>query len=240
MNRRRLCARGLPIAVIVTICVLALAGCGGSSGAAAKPETARPAAQILRDVHSAVAAATSVHLSGHVTSTTAVMLDLHLDRTGGSGAVSSKGISFRVTRIGNAAYFTGTQAFYRHFTNAAGIALLNGKWLKVPFTDSRFAAFSRLTDMTGLLGQVLQPTGTVMKAGTRTLDGVRVIALRDTTNRGTLYVAAKGAPYPVEVVTGGTHPAVVRFDHWNQRITLRAPSQLVHLWQLQKLATASS
>ena len=53
-----------------------------------------------------------------------VTLDLHLDRTGGSGTVSSKGLAFQVTRIGNAAYFTGTQAFYRHFTNAAGVALL--------------------------------------------------------------------------------------------------------------------
>ncbi|HEY2787835.1 MAG TPA: hypothetical protein VGI72_00195 [Gaiellales bacterium] len=228
------------LAALLTVCVLPLAGCGGSSGSADRPEPARPAAQILRDAHTAVAAATSVHLSGHVTSTTPVILDLHLDRTGGSGAVSSKGIAFRVTRIGNAAYFTGTQAFYRHFTNAAGIALLNGKWLKVPATDTRFSAFSALTDMTGLLGQVLQPSGTVVKAGTRTLDGLRVIALHDTTNRGTLYVAATGAPYPVEVVTGGAHPALVKFDHWNQAITLRAPSPLVHLWQLQKLATASS
>ena len=232
-------ARALATAALVTVSVLALAGCGGSSGGAAKPETARPAAQILRDVHTAVAAATSVHLSGHVTSTTPVTLDLHLDRTGGSGSVSSKDLAFRVTRIGNAAYFTGSQAFYRHFTSAAGIALLNGKWLKVPATDSRFAAFSRLTDMSALLRQVLAPSGSVVKAGTRTLDGVRVVGLRDTTHRGTLYVAATGAPYPVEVVTGGAHPALVKFDHWNERITLVAPSALVHLWQLQKLATAA-
>lgn len=224
----------LRIAALATVCVLALAGCGGSSGSP-KPEPGRPAAQILHDVRAVVADATSVHLSGHVTSTTAINLDLHLARTGGSGSVSSKGITFTVTRIGNAAYFTGTQAFYRHFTNTAGIALLNGKWLKVPATDSRFAAFSRLTDMTALLGQVLKPTGTVVKSGTQALDGVRVIGLRDTTHRGTLYVSATGVPYPVEVVTTGAHPAVVKFDHWNQQITLHAPSDPIHLWQLKKL-----
>ena len=240
MSLPRQRVRVLAIPALLAVCVLALAGCGGSSGAAEQPEPARPAAQILRDVHTAVAAATSVHLSGHVTGTTTVTLDLHLARTGGSGSVSSKGLAFRVTRIGNAAYFTGSQAFYRHFTNAAGIALLNGKWLKVPATDARFAAFSRLTDMTGLLGQVLEPSGTVAKAGTRTLDGLRVIALRDTKNQGTLYVAAKGAPYPVAVVTAGAYPAMVKFDHWNQQITLRPPSQLVHLWQLQKLAASAA
>ncbi len=230
--------RALRIAALAAVSVLALAGCGGSGGSA-KPEPARPAAQILHDVRAVVADATSVHLSGHVTSRTAINLDLHLARTGGSGKVSSKGIAFRVTRIGNAAYFTGTQAFYRHFTNPAGIALLNGKWLKVPATDTRFAAFSRLTDMTALLGQVLQPTGTVVKVGTQALDGVRVIGLRDTTHRGTLYVAATGVPYPVEVVTTGAHPAVVKFDHWNQQITLRAPANPIHLWQLKKLGGLS-
>jgi hypothetical protein len=227
--------RALRIAALATVSALALAGCGGSGGSAAKPEPAKPAAVILHDARAAVADATSVHLAGHVTSTTAIALDLHLARTGGSGTVSSKGLAFKVTRIGNAVYFTGTKAFYRHFTNAAGIALLNGKWLKVPPTDRRFAAYARLTDMRALLGQVMKPTGTVVKVGTRTIDGVRVIGLRDTTHRGTLYVSATGVPYPVEVVTTGAHPALVRFDHWDQQVTLRAPAGPLRLGQLEKL-----
>jgi hypothetical protein len=232
--------RALRIAALATVSVLALAGCGGSGGTGAKPEPAKPAALILRDARAAVASATSVHLAGHVTSTTAVTLDLHLSRAGGSGTVSSKGLAFRVTRIKNAVYFTGSRAFYRHFTNAAGIALLNGRWLKVPPSDRRFIAFTRLTDMRTLLEQVLKPTGIVAKVGTRTIDGVRVIGLRDDTHRGTLYVSATGVPYPVEVVTSGAHPAVVRFDHWDQQIRLRAPAGPVRLGQLEKLGGPAS
>jgi hypothetical protein len=227
--------RALLRIVFATACALALAGCGGSGGSAAKPEPAKPAGQILHDVRVAVAAATSVHLSGHVTGTGTVALDLHLAQTGGSGTVSSKGIAFKVTRIGNIVYFTGTKAFYEHFTNAAGVALLDGKWLRVPARDSRFASFSRLTNLHSLLGQVLKPAGAVVKAGTRTLDGVRVIGLRDTSSHGTLYVAATGVPFPVEIVTTGAHPADVRFDHWNQQITLHAPPAPIRLGQLKRI-----
>ena len=224
-------------AALAVVCVLALAGCGGSGRSGAKPEPARPAAQILHDARAAVAAATSVHLAGHVTSTVAVRLDLHLATAGGSGTVASKGLAFRVTRIGRTVYFTGTKTFYEHFTNAAGVALLDGKWLRVPASERRFASFSALTNMRSLLGQVLQPAGSVVKAGTRTLDGVRVIGLRDASGRGTLYVAATGVPFPVEVVTTGAHPAVVRFDHWNQQVTLQAPPAPVRLGQLKRIGS---
>jgi hypothetical protein len=223
--------RALAVVVSAVACTLALAACGSSGGATSPRESAKPPGQILTDVRTAVAHATSVHLAGHVTSSMPIALDLHLSRTGGSGTVASKGLRFAVTRIGPVAYFTGTQGFYRHFTNHAGIVLLNGRWLQVPASDPRFRSFAQLTDMSALLGQILKPTGAVVKAGTRTVDGVRVIALRDTSH-GTLYVAATGTPYPVEIVNTGAHAGIVRFDQWNRTITLHAPANPVRLYQL--------
>ena len=222
---------------------LALAACGGSGSPATASfahEPAKPASQILTDVRSVVAAATSVHLSGQVGASPSVAVDLHLSGTGGSGRVSSSGLAFKVTRIGKAVYFTGNEGFYRQFTNAAGIRLLDGRWLKVPVTDKRFGSFSSLTDMSGLLGQLLHPSGTVTKLGTRTVGGQRVIGLRDSANGGILYVAAAGVPYPVEVVSTGAHAGQVRFDHWNQRITLKPPARPVYLAQLQKAGALAS
>jgi hypothetical protein len=212
-------------------CALALAACGSSGAATTIRESAKPPGQILTDVRAAVAHATSVHLAGHVSSATPITIDLHLSRTGGSGTVASTGLRFEVTRIGRAAYFTGTQGFYRHFTNHAGIVLLNGRWLKVPANDPRFTSFAALTDMNALLGQILKPAGAVVKAGTKTVGGVRVVGLRDTSH-GTLYVAATGTPYPVEIVTTGAHAGSVRFDQWNRTITLHAPANPVRLGQL--------
>ena len=232
----------LRIAALATVSVLALTSCGGGSGgssASAKGngESAKPAAEILRDAGAAVAKATSVHLAGHVGGASEVGLDLRLGRAGGSGTVSTNGLVITVTRIGHAAYFTGSKAFYQHFTNAAAAQLLEGKWLKVPATDSRFAAFSRLTDMRALLGQILKPNqGTVVKAGTRILHGVPVIGLLDKTHKGTLYVSATGVPYPVEVVvTGGARPGRISFDHWDDAVTLSPPAHSIDLAQLSKL-----
>jgi hypothetical protein len=227
-SRRALCA-----AFAAAACALALTACGSSGGAATIRESAKPPGQILTDVRAVVAHATSVHLAGHVSSSTPIAIDLHLSRTGGSGTVASSGLRFEVTRIAKAAYFTGTQGFYRHFTNHAGIVLLNGRWLKVPASDPRFRSFAALTDMNGLLGQILRPTGAVVKAGTKTVDGVRVVGLRDTSH-GTLYVATTGTPYPVEIVNTGAHAGLVRFDQWNRTITLHAPANPVRLGQLTR------
>jgi hypothetical protein len=235
--------RALALLAAGAAAAFALSACGGSgSGATASfaHESAKPASQILADVRAVVAAATSVHVTGHVGGQTHVAVDLHLTRTGGSGRVSASGLAFKVTRIGKAVYFTGNEGFYRQFTNAAGIRLLDGRWLKVPVTDRSFGPFSGLTDMSGLLGQLLHPSGTVTKIGTKTVGGRRVLALRDSANGGVLYVAATGVPYPVEVVTTGAHAGEVQLDHWNQRITLTAPPRPVYLSQLRKAGALAS
>jgi hypothetical protein len=239
MNSLRSPHHALRIAALAIVSVLALSGCGGGSGGSSAPkpngESAKTAAEILSDAGAAVAKATSVHLAGHVGGASTVGLDLRLARVGGSGTVSTNGLVIKVTRIGHAAYFTGSKAFYLHFTNAAAAQLLEGKWLKVPATDSRFAAFSRLTDMRVLLGQILKPSGTVVKAGSRILHGVPVIGLRDKTHKGTLYVSATGVPYPMEIVASGARPGRISFDHWDDVGTFTAPAHAIDLAQLAKL-----
>ncbi|HEY3764747.1 MAG TPA: hypothetical protein VGL44_06275 [Gaiellales bacterium] len=234
--------RALLAIVVTAIATSALAACGSGSGGSSASyanEQAKPAGQILRDVRAVVANATSVHMSGRIAGTMAITIDLHLSQTGGTGTVSSKGLAFKLTRIGKAAYFTGNPGFYRHFTNTAGINLLDGKWLKVPVSNTHFSPYTDLTDMASLLGAVLKPAGNVVKAGMRTLHGVRAVGLRDEANAGTLYVAANGVPYPIEIVTTGTHAGVVTFDHWNQQITLDPPAHPVYLTQLARASGIS-
>lgn len=234
--------RMLRFAMLAAAATLALTGCGASGGPSTvhvkivNGESGKAAGQILRDVRAAVSKASSVHLAGHVQGTTALGLNLYLDPHGGRGTVSTNGLVVRVTRIGNAAYFTSSDAFYRHFTNAAGMHLLEGRWLKVPVSNTRFAAFSSLTNMQDLLATILKPSGSVVKAGTRMLHGVSVIGLRDSSGAGTLYVAATGPPYPLELVQTGAHQGVVDFDHWGARVVLKAPQHPVYLTQLAKRA----
>jgi hypothetical protein len=238
--------RLLRIAALTAAAALALTGCGGSGGPSTlhvkvtKPEPAKPAGQILSDARAAVAKATSVHLAGHVEGTSPLGLNLRLGRAGGSGTVSTTTFVIRITRIGHAAYFMGSTVrsrdFYTHFTTVAGAHMLEGRWLKVPVSDTRISAFSSLTDMQALLAAILTPKGSVVKAGTRTLHGVSVIGLRDSSGDGTLYVAASGVPYPLELVQAGPHRGVIVFGQWNRPVALNAPAHPVYLSQLPKLS----
>jgi hypothetical protein len=238
--------RMLRVAVLAAAAGLALTGCGGSGGPSTlhvktvNGEAGKSAGQILRDARSAVTRASSVHLSGELQTTATLGLNLYLGAKGGRGTVSTNGLVVRVTRIGNAAYLSGTSTFYRQFTDAAGIHLLEGRWLKVPISDARFGAFGDLTNMQGLLAAMLQPKGAVVKSGTRTLDGIPVIGLRDSSGGGTLYVAATGPPYPVELRQSGAHHGVVTFDHWGGPVALRAPGHPVYLTQLGKRSGIAS
>ena len=103
-----------------------------------------------------------MHLTGHVEGTSPLGLNLQLGRAGGRGTLSTTTFVIRIAVVAPA-YFTGSsghsRAFYTHFTTAAGAHMLEGRWLKVPVSDTRFSAFSGLTDMQTLLATILTPNG---------------------------------------------------------------------------------
>jgi hypothetical protein len=54
-----------------------------------------------------------------------------------------------------------------------------------------------------------------------------VIAVKDTTNGGTLYVATTGEPYPIEVIKNGSDGGQIAFDSFNQPVRLTPPSDAI-------------
>jgi hypothetical protein len=226
--RRRLGAVALAAAIAVTSAAAGCAG-GGSSPASTPASTARhtssrAAARLLADVRAAVAAARSVHVRGQLADSAATGFDLRLSRLGGTGTVSSGGSQIGLRRVHGRVYVTGDAAFFRHYTTRARADRLAGRWLAVPASDPRFAGFTRLTDMGALLGRILAPAGPVAETGTRTLHGRLAIGLRDrVANGGTLYVAATGPPYPLEIVTSGARHGLIRFGGWGAPVALAPP-----------------
>jgi hypothetical protein len=208
-------------------------GSSGSSGGTANGEAAKPAAQILADARKAALAASSVHVAGGIAANDGrITLDVSLlGSRGGKGRLAINGLGFQIIRIGNTAYFSGTEAFYRRFANSAAAALLKGRWVKASSSSSQFASFAQLTDMRNLVGAALRPEGTPTKAGTRTYHGTPVVALRDSSGGGTLYVATQGPPYPVAIVDPARSSSIA-FDHWGEPVSLAAPADALDLSQL--------
>jgi hypothetical protein len=209
-----------------------LAACGGS-GSSGNGVAAKPANTIVQEANSAIAHADSVHVSGSISSNSVPLtLDLNLvSGKGGSGQLSEGGLSFRVIDVGPSVYIQGTPAFWSHFAKPSVARTLDGKWLKAP-ASGQFAPIASLTNMQLLFGKVLLSHGALKKVGTSTLNGQKVVGVRDASAGGILYVAATGRPYPVEVVKRGTGAGKIVFDRINQPVDLTPPAHFRDLAQL--------
>ena len=217
--------------MIVGLTVL-VAGCGGS-GSKSNGEAKKAASQVLADALAAAQGASGVHVSGSIVSGgEPLTLNLALDKgTGGSGTMSESGLSFQLIRVGGKAYIKGSDAFYKKFAGAGVAQLLHGKWLEGSATTGNLAALTSLTDISKLFNGALASHGTLSNGGETTYKGQKVVAIKDTTKDGILYVAATGTPYPVEIVGANKSGAIV-FDNWGKTVTITAPKNAVDLDKL--------
>lgn len=210
-----------------------LAGCGG--GAKSNGEASKPAAQVVKDAVAAAGAASGVHVSGTIVSgSDHLTLDLHIvSGKGGTGTITEQGLAFQFVRLGNKAYIKGTDAFYKKFAGAAAAQLLHDRWLMANATSGQFSSLTALTDIGKLIAQVLTTHDTLVNKGEQTVNGQKVVAIHDATKGGTLYVAATGKPYPLEIVkTGGTEPGDVTLADWNKTVAVTAPKDAIDLSKL--------
>ena len=210
--------------------VLLLAGCGGSSGPKSNGEAAKTADQIVADAQAAALGASAVHVSGTAGSNLVVNLHLVAGK-GGEGRMTANGLTFDIIRIDGDAYFKGDAAFWRQFGGAAAATLFNGKWLKAPATTGRLASLTPLTDIPKLFGAIFASHGTLAVGKETTIDGRPAIAIVDTTQGGTIYVATTGKPYPVALRKTGS--GAITFDEWDAPVKLTAPSGAVDISQLK-------
>jgi hypothetical protein len=225
---------GLLLAALLIAAVLA--GCGGSSSSSSGNGIAdKSPADILAATKVASDAATTVHVSGSIVSDgSPITLDMNLlAGKGGRGQLSESGLAFELIQVGKTVYIKGSPAFYKHIGGTAAAQLLEGKWLKAPASDSDFASLSQLTDLRQLVDQTLASHGALTKAGSATVNGQKVVGITDKTKGGTLYIAATGQPYPVEITKGGSGGGKITFDRWNKTVTLAAPANAIDVAQLQ-------
>ena len=87
--------------------------------------------------------------------------------------------------------------------------------------------------MRRLIDSTLADHGTLAKRATTSVAGQRVVGLNDTSKGGTLYVAATGKPYPVQIARTGANGGRVTFDHWNAPVSLTPPTGAIDITQLQ-------
>jgi hypothetical protein len=219
----------------VVVAVTLLAGCGGG-GSSSNGVASKTPAEILAAAKTAATHASAVRIAGSILEgTTPLTLDLHLVAAkGGTGHMSENGVGFDIIRVGNKAYVRGSEAFYKKFAGTAAAQLLNGKWLVGSAATGRFAALTPLTDLHAFFTGALGRHDKLTKGAETTVNGQKVVALKDGANGGTLYVATTGTPYPIELVSPGNgKEGKVTFDQWNKTVTITAPKGAVDISKLK-------
>lgn len=224
-------------AVTAVILAFVIAACGGSSGGGGSSDngiSSKSPDQIVSAVNTAVNGVNSVHVAGAVSNGgSKTTLDLNLvNGKGGKGTMSQSGLAFKIVAVGNQVYINGSNAFWQKFGGSAAAQLLSGKWLKAPATG-QLSSIASLTNVHTLFNQLLSSHGKLAKGSTTTVHGQKVIAVNDTTNGGTLYVATTGKPYPIELNKSGSDGGQITFDQFNQAVTLAAPSNSIDISKLQ-------
>jgi hypothetical protein len=210
--------------------VLALAGCGGSSGSGNGVASKAPT-EIVASAKTAADGASSVHVTGSIVNAgSTIALDMELlTGTGGRGRLSQNGLSFELVEVGGSVYIKGSPAFYRHFAGGAAAQLLQGKWLKAPANSGSFATLGSLTDLRKLLDSTLANHGTLAKGSTSKIEGQEAVGVKDLSRGGTLYVAMTGKPYPLQLSKNGSGGGTVTFDRWDAPVSITAPVDLPQL-----------
>jgi hypothetical protein len=205
--------------VAVALCAAVLAGCGSSSSSSNGLESKSPE-QILAAAKSAAKGASTVHMSGSIVSE-GKPISLNMELVAGKGAqghITLEGNGIDIVQVENAFYINGSAAFYKKLAGPAAAAL---------------ASFAELTNLEKLIDTTLTSHGTLKNSGTKTIAGKKAVGVTDTTNGGTLYVAATGAAFPLEISKPGAGGGQILFDRWNQPVTLTPPANAININQLQ-------
>lgn len=224
--------RRLRIGLLAFALVAVLAtGCGGSSSS--NGEATKAAAVVFSDAQRAALGAASVHVAGALNDGGhPLSLDLVLEHLKGKGMMSESGLSFQIVRIGNTAYIKGSDAFLKQFAGAAAAQLFHDKWLKGSIVTGNLRSLAPLTDITKLFKGALGSHGKLVNEGEADFQGQKAVAIKDSSDGSTLYVAASGTPYPLGAKQSGSAKSSVTFDHWNDTVSIVAPKGAVDIGKL--------
>jgi len=213
--------------------VVTLSACGSSSNSS-NGEASKSANQIFSDAKRSTESASSVHIAGRVTSgTDNIVLNLIDSPARSGGTISDNGATFQLILSGATIYLKGSAATMSKLAgdSAAG-QLLGGKWLETSKDNKDFGSLAGLFNLSKLI-QSIQPQGTLHKGSVTTIDGQSAIALTDSSHKGTLYVAASGSPYMIELVGGSGEAGTITFDQYRSARPPATPRGAINLDQLE-------
>jgi hypothetical protein len=125
--------------------------------------------------------------------------------------------------------------FWRKYSSDTFAQLAGDRWVSVDATDPNAqritAGFATFTHPEKFAASLDAAADQVVKGDEATVDGRDVVTLRDKSGNP-LFVATRGAPYPVQLSTSRTQH--IDFDQFNAAFSVTAPSHALNLSALVK------
>lgn len=234
--------RIVPSAVFVAVTLattLLLSACGSGEGpsstnAGGNGEASKSPDQIVKDARAATGSATSVHITGKVSSGGQnIQLDVVADHGRGGGTITENGMAFETVLDGKTVYLMADQATWTKAANASVAKLLAGKWIKTTTDNQDFRDFPSLLDISQLVSG-FTPSGTLTKGKVTSVNGVAVVPVTDhESDGGTMYVENEGTPYIVAISGPTASAGRINFTQYNTAKIPATPQGAIDLSQLE-------
>jgi hypothetical protein len=245
----------LAAAVAVVPAVTAF-GCGGSSSDT-NGEESKPAAQIVSDAAAALKRVHSLHMEGKETlGDEPTSLEADLEPPGKvSLTFDQRGATASIIAVNGSVYIKANAAYLKKQDAGAAVEALAGKWFKSPASAGDFKDLTKSLDVATLSRCLGRDHGTLSVGGKATVNGQPAVVVVDKGDKpggtpGKLFVATKGEPLPLRVVsTGNQRPGgkedpdcnssdsrgfagdELNFSKYNEPLKIAAPPDAVSLTQ---------
>jgi hypothetical protein len=198
---------------------LALAACGPARSTAAPVASRLDPLAVLSGHQLAAEALTNLNAAPTLTMSGTssqpgdeFTMDLALEPGHGcAGTIEGKSGTIKLVVIGKTVYFKADDAFWKaNAGSQAGptIAVINGRYIKASASAQGMADFVHLCDATQTLNSndAFNDKDTITKGAPTTIEGTKVLLLKDKDKDEEMYVTDTGEPEIVKLVEGKRNP----------------------------------
>jgi hypothetical protein len=219
--------RAAHAALIAAAVTAGVAACGSS--APVDPLASLSANQIMSKTMTDLKAASSVRFSGTVNdSGQNIAMDLTITKDGscrGTMSESSTG-TMDIVAVGQTVWFQMTAKFWSSegISNSAEASELAGKYISLPENSSTMSGFSQLCSPSGLASSSTSKKNALKKGVESTIDGQKVLAIKDSADSAVAYVSDTAAPELIHLTGSGSNKgSSVDFTGYGDKVLITAP-----------------
>jgi hypothetical protein len=224
----------LTSAVLIAGCSSSTQGTGSSSGSPASSSASSASSSpvdadaLRQQVAAAMKAASTFHLVGNVTDDNGkpLALDIHFGVRRTDGSITQNGQKIELINPGGASvYFRAPDALWRQYGGAAAVALLHGKWVKVPAADKRFAELASSFDKDNIVAAMTSDGSSqreLRKVGTSSVGGVPATEYKSSAG-SQIYLAATGSPVILKIADASSGGGTMTFSDYGKPYPFAPP-----------------